>query len=763
MLVFKKSKARPGQRTREAEEETVEEVDVVDQSPISIASSKAKNKAKRAKAKSKLSFGGGDEDDADAGTFQLKKSSLSRKLTLGTHPANAPPDTLDQATIGARSNGAPVYDAAHLSELKASMQSTRPPMPDHGAYDVDVSMDLEDQTVVSLDTPATSGVSIPTQSHVQAAREKRERLRAIGPEQDYISLAVTTLTDTYQGPHPESRLMREEDELGEGDDEYAQYTSAQERIALGKKSRKIEASKRKDAMQEMIADADEEDEETIEWEREQLRRGGLDPFATADAAPEKQVYKAAPIPPPTNLPELGPAIERLAQSLAALKASHTSNVNAAASFTDEQEQLDNRETELRDMVAQAETKRSWFADFKEWMESVATFLDEKYPELERLESEHVSVLNERAGMITQRRKEDDEDDLSVVFGTPPQREHQPDELDELGRAVPRADPVTLRKVRRVARVARRKHRRSRNALSEDDCEEEGYSTDSSLPPSDAQDYRAAIQRITTGGEELLSDVAAAEFKDPNLGLAKWFGEWRHRYGDSYTGAWGGLGLVGAWEFWVRLELLGWNPLDSSDNLDDFSWYSALHEYSQSFDEDENADTSEPPPDGDLVSAMISTAVVPRFCKMLESGVFDPYSAHDVKRIIDVSEQIEASIGADHHKFLMILKSVHSVFENATIAAETLLSPFLRFNRPQFDPEAIAARNRLLTRASKLVGVMLRWRKYAGDKLGAGALCVRLINNYALPIARSGWEVGGEQATRQMVDALPQDLAASVKL
>ena len=66
--------------------------------------------------------------------------------------------------------------------------------------------------------------------------------------------------------------MREEDELGEADDgesrsyhkrtyfhdytsEYAEYTSAQERIALSKKSRKLEASKRREAMKEMIADA----------------------------------------------------------------------------------------------------------------------------------------------------------------------------------------------------------------------------------------------------------------------------------------------------------------------------------------------------------------------------------------------------------------------------------------------------------------------------------------------------------------------------
>ena len=37
--------------------------------------------------------------------------------------------------------------------------------------------------------------------------------------------------------------------------EFAEYTSAQERIALGKKSRKAEAAKRRDTMIEMIADA----------------------------------------------------------------------------------------------------------------------------------------------------------------------------------------------------------------------------------------------------------------------------------------------------------------------------------------------------------------------------------------------------------------------------------------------------------------------------------------------------------------------------
>lgn len=98
---------------------------------------------------------------------------------------------------------------------------------------------------------------IPSGSSIIAAKQKRERLRAVEKtgEEDYISLSVSKSSDYSQGPHPESRLVREEDELGDADDEYADFTSAQERIALGKKSRKVEAKKKREAMQEMIVEA----------------------------------------------------------------------------------------------------------------------------------------------------------------------------------------------------------------------------------------------------------------------------------------------------------------------------------------------------------------------------------------------------------------------------------------------------------------------------------------------------------------------------
>lgn len=56
------------------------------------------------------------------------------------------------------------------------------------------------------------------------------------------------------------------------------------------------------------------------------------------------------------------------------------------------------------------------------------------------------------------------------------------------------------------------------------------------------------------------------------------------------------------------------------------------------------------PDGDLVSAMIATAVIPRICKMLEGGAYDPYSSKHTRALIDLAEQIELSVERDHLKF-----------------------------------------------------------------------------------------------------------------
>lgn len=167
----------------------------------------------------------------------------------------------------------------------------------------------------------------------------------------------------------------------------------------------------------------------------------------------------------------------------------------------------------------------------------------QYPLLEKLEAEHLSLLQERFNILSTRRREEDEDDLSTVFGhQPASATSNPDQVDTEVNSVER----------NAARAARRQEREKNRNVNE------GYSTDSELLPSDESAYRTALAGLTSRAKQVLSDVHAPEFRDPGKGNWR---IWREKYSDSYVGAWGGLGVVSVWEFWARLECVGWDCIE----------------------------------------------------------------------------------------------------------------------------------------------------------------------------------------------------------
>lgn len=178
--------------------------------------------------------------------------------------------------------------------------------------------------------------------------------------------------------------------------------------------------------------------------------------------------------------------------------------------------------------------------------------------MEKIEDDHTSLLRERLDFISQRRRQDDEDDLSSVYGALPPAVEVPEgnpNVDNLGRSIPEPSQTFLKGERRAARASRRNQRLSKTACEAD---EEGYSTDSSLPSADASDYTTALSSLKSRTKEVLADVRAEEFKHPSS--ARW-NAWRERYGESYRNAWGGLGIVSVWEFWVRLETATWDCIE----------------------------------------------------------------------------------------------------------------------------------------------------------------------------------------------------------
>jgi len=164
------------------------------------------------------------------------------------------------------------------------------------------------------------------------------------------------------------------------------------------------------------------------------------------------------------------------------------------------------------------------------------------------------------------------------------------------------------------------------------------------------------------------------------------------------------------------------------------------------------------PDGDLVSATITTAVLPRLSKLIEAGALDPFSGKDTRRLVDLTEEIEISVEKSNHKFQMFLKSVSGIFQDAVNDSISSQAPFLALDNPPFHPEGIAARRRLLSRQGKLMINIIRWRGQTDALFDIDEVVKNLLLNCILPVAKSGWEVGGEQCVRRIVQQLPDELA-----
>lgn len=108
------------------------------------------------------------------------------------------------------------------------------------------------------------------------------------------------------------------------------------------------------------------------------RRLSINPLLVCEAISGFETHShAGTVPPLTEMPSLESSVMRLSQTMTSMTASLAQNTTSISALSAEQVQLDERETELRDIVTRAEGKRSWFADFRDWLESVATFLDEK--------------------------------------------------------------------------------------------------------------------------------------------------------------------------------------------------------------------------------------------------------------------------------------------------------------------------------------------------------------------------------------------------
>ncbi len=233
-MFIKRAKSRPSLRARDSDIEPTgsplakssftpdEPNDDVGEEGSILERKKSQKKEKRKDGLGKttrLSFRG--DEDGEVTPFKPKKSLLSQSIKL--HLTSEQPQTAETP-----STSASIYSREYISELKASTPSRaqrRPTVEDDedGDDGSGLSRLARNKYASTLVDDTTAG--IPDTLDIAAAKAKRqaavENVKHGGNlGEDYIALGGGQIAvyDGSEGPHPESRLMREEDEGEVGDE-----------------------------------------------------------------------------------------------------------------------------------------------------------------------------------------------------------------------------------------------------------------------------------------------------------------------------------------------------------------------------------------------------------------------------------------------------------------------------------------------------------------------------------------------------------------
>lgn len=637
---------------------------------------------------SALSFG---EDTTSEPAFQLKKSALAQAARQRHAAASSLPDSLEQASIGEISNG---YSASALAALKASTPARR-------AIEGDGELDLAHQEMIDPSTQYDedgnslarlrfgadlADLGIPSEAVVAAAKDRRKKAALSGTNtevtSDFISLCDND--NAGRGPHPESRLQREEDEQGSGEEEFAEYTGATERVALGQKAIKQEKVRERNERQEAM-ELDDSDDSGQEWERAQLGRIDMSMPRKQREKREKSPFKPAPIPMTAPLPSLTSTSARLATKISMIEASVTNHQRVVDDAVRQLKEMEGDEARNKDNILIASEKEAWFRELDDFIISLSTFLDEKMPQLEEIELDWKGILVERTRVIQKARASKMIDEVCLFYGVPyVSLLPTPSESDECRVDVPMNDGDALSTIREARRTI---------SVSAD-----------ALNPADQAAFEAAQRDIIRRSRQILDDVKAPEFIDPAIRiesklhpscLVSRFHQWRKIYSAEYANAWGGLTLAGIWDFWVRREISGWDYVkEGRHSLDSFAWHKELVRYSAATSNktdngESNGAALETPIGGDdeVILHIYTNSIIPRVQEIIEAGGVDVWNSADIQSIVSLMEQISYVLERDNSRFQSLTSVLLLQFEKHIMAIIAALSaPAIR-PLPPFDPRA----------------------------------------------------------------------------
>ena len=315
------------------------------------ASSKPKPKSKLRMSFNPSETSMNDDEDQESEVVIPKRHGLGRKAmerSAGQHTASQ--------NMSARINqdqDRPTYSNDYLKELRDSTPSTpKTSTDDEPSKAVDVAAKFGEVMTVSGQS------HIPSEAEIREKKARRARLAMEhGAEEDFISLEdddaahVSDWDAVVRGekPAPDTRLIRDDEDFAEGFEEYVEDG----KISLGRKAEREKKQKDREAMRELINDAEgisEEDDSDVE---EKAAYEAAQTKAAMGHGKSDGIDRPKTPPKVTSLPRLASSFERLRISLASMQNAKTQMIARMEELRKEKADIADREIEIQAMIKEA--------------------------------------------------------------------------------------------------------------------------------------------------------------------------------------------------------------------------------------------------------------------------------------------------------------------------------------------------------------------------------------------------------------------------
>lgn len=576
---------------------------------------------------------------------------------------------------------------------------------------------------------------IPDAAMIHAARKRRQKARETG--HDYIPVEE-------QSNEKDSRLGGEEDDNQSDDEDF------QERVNMTVNTDALDKEKRRQAFlesQESSAkQSDSECEpELEEWETQQIRKGvtgaqlaaaqqdsmmqfnslmiGNGQMESGHSMSLPNIVPVAPAPPviqPPNPSECVPItseeiLNRIRERLNTLREVHRRHELNYESVELELIQSKKEVKEGESRAPELAQRYNYYQKLRVYIADLVECLNEKLPAIVGLESRWVNLYGDKAVDLIDRRRQDVKDEV--------------DEVQALGRGqIIKRDPEDSARVRRTAeregRRARRRRARELNSVLTKHLD--GMSSDDEVTEQQNLIFKQVKNDIEKESRELLLDVEDDFSSIKNI--LKKLQDWKNTDFESYTEAYVPLCIPKILSPLIRLQLITWNPIMESSDLERSKWYNSLVTYA--LDPKKKTDESlKKDPDARLIPLVMEKVVVPKLTTIVEN-IWDPMSTSQTLRLVGIVNRfirdypnLNESSNQTLTLFNAILGKIKSSIEN------DVFIPI--YSKQMMDSKHNAFFQRQFSMAIKLLRNVLSWQGIINDEKLKDIAFNSLLNRYLL--------------------------------